>query len=246
MRGRTHCAIGIITSIQLSLILSKPIIPTTVITSAVFSTLPDLDKSNSIISGLILRKNFSKFIYKVILFLLNISIFILSLKISSSFFIGSVITFLTIIFLEKKITHYNMRKALISGTLLLLSLVLFLANINFSYIIPFLLFSIFPWLKHRNFSHSILMVIIVYLIMKPISNILDYNFLAFLSSFMYLLHIICDMFTRRGVAIFYPFSKKMFSLGYIKVGGKFSNIIENIIVFILFLITIYLIIRFLL
>lgn len=245
MRGKTHCAVGIITGIQLSLIFSQPIVPTTIVASAVFSTLPDLDKSNSIISSLILKKNFSKFLYKLILFLLNISIFLISIKISSSFFISSAITFFTIIFLEKKVTHYDMRKALITGTLLLLSVILFLAKVNISFIVPFVIFSIFPWLKHRNFSHSFLMVIIVFLIIKPISIVINYEFLAFLSSFMYFLHIICDMFTRQGVAIFYPFSKKMISLGYIKVGGKFSNIIENFIIFILFMITVYLILKFL-
>ncbi|WP_300283588.1 metal-dependent hydrolase [Peptacetobacter sp.] len=245
MRGKTHCAVGIITGIQLSLIFSQPIIPTTIVSSAVFSTLPDLDKSNSIISGIILKKNFSKFLYKLILFFLDIAIFLVSIKISSSFFISAFITFFTIIFLEKKITHYNMRKALITGTLFLLSIILFLAKVNLSFIIPFIIFSIFPWLRHRNFSHSFFMVIIVYLIMKPISILIDYEFLAFLSSFMYLLHIICDMFTRQGVAIFYPFSKNMISLGYIKVGGKFSNIIENLIIFILFIVTIHLMLKFL-
>lgn len=245
MRGKTHCAVGIIAGIQLSLVLSQPITPTSILTSAVFSTLPDLDKSNSIIAGTILRKNFSKFIYKLLIFSLNIFIFFLSIKISSSFFISAVITFFAIAFLEKKLTHYNMRKALISATLILLSMVLIISKVDISFIIPILVFSVFPWLKHRNFSHSILMVFLVYIIMNPIGKFFNYNFLGFMASSMYFLHIICDMFTRQGVAIFYPFSKNMISVGYIKVGGKFSNIIENILVFILIIITIYLVINFL-
>mgnify|MGYP006928115097 CR=1 FL=1 len=70
MRGKTHCAVGIIAGIQLSLVLSQPITPTSILTSAVFSTLPDLDKSNSIIAGTIFRKKFSKFLYKIRFFVL--------------------------------------------------------------------------------------------------------------------------------------------------------------------------------
>lgn len=101
MRGKTHCAVGIIAGIQLSLVLSQPITPTSILTSAVFSTLPDLDKSNSIIAGTIFRKKFSKFLYKLLIFSLNLFIFFLSIKVSSSFFISAVITFFAIAFLEK-------------------------------------------------------------------------------------------------------------------------------------------------
>lgn len=244
MRGKTHCAVGIIAGIQLSVVLSQPITLASILTSAIFSTLPDLDKSNSIIASTILKKNVSKFLYKLILFSLNVFIFLISIKISSSFFISAIITFISIIFLEKKLTHYNMRKALITLTLLILALVLFISKADISIIVPILLFSIFPWLKHRNFSHSFLMVLIIYIIMNPLGKFLYYNILGLMASSMYLLHIICDMFTMQGVAILYPFSKKMVSLGYIRVGGKFSNIIENILVFILMLFTLYLILKF--
>ena len=241
MRGKTHCAVGIIAGIQLSLVLSQPITPTSILTSAVFSTLPDLDKSNSIIAGTIFKKKVSKFLYKMLLFSLNVFIFFLSIKISSSFLLSAIIAFLAIIFLEKKLTHYDMRKALITATLLLLALVLIISKVELSLVVPILLFSIFPWLKHRNFSHSILMVLIVYIIMNPIGELFNYSFLGFMSASMYLLHIVCDMFTKQGVAILYPFSKNMISLGYIRVGGRFSNIIENLLVFVLILFTIYLV-----
>lgn len=243
MRGKTHCAVGIIAGIQLSLVLSQPITPTSILTSAVFSTLPDLDKSNSIIAGTIFRKKFSKFLYKLLIFSLNLFIFFLSIKVSSSFFISAVITFCNSIF-RKKLTHYNMRKSLITATLLLLALVLIISKVDISFVIPILVFSVFPWLKHRNFSHSILMVLIVYIIMNPLGEFFNYDSLGLMASSMYLLHIICDMFTKRGVAIFYPFSKNMISVGYIRVGGRFSNIIENLLVFVLILFTIYLVFKF--
>lgn len=244
MRGKTHCAVGIIAGIQLSLVLSQPITPTSILTSAVFSTLPDLDKSNSIIAGTIFKKKFSKFLYRLLIFSLNLFIFFLSIKVSSSFFISAVITFFAIAFLEKKLTHYNMRKSLITATLLLLALVLIISKVDISFVIPILVFSVFPWLKHRNFSHSILMVLIVYIIMNPLGEFFNYDSLGLMASSMYLLHIICDMFTKRGVAIFYPFSKNMISVGYIRVGGRFSNIIESLLVFVLILFTIYLVFKF--
>ncbi|EEA85164.1 putative membrane-bound metal-dependent hydrolase [Peptacetobacter hiranonis DSM 13275] len=137
-----------------------------------------------------------------------------------------------------------MRKSLITATLLLLALVLIISKVDISFVIPILVFSVFPWLKHRNFSHSILMVLIVYIIMNPLGEFFNYDSLGLMASSMYLLHIICDMFTKRGVAIFYPFSKNMISVGYIRVGGRFSNIIENLLVFVLILFTIYLVFKF--
>ncbi|HBH3184992.1 metal-dependent hydrolase, partial [Clostridioides difficile] len=51
MRGKTHCAIGILTAIQTSLIFKIPISLVDILVSATFAVLPDLDKSNSMVSN---------------------------------------------------------------------------------------------------------------------------------------------------------------------------------------------------
>lgn len=235
MRGKTHCAAGILAGIQLSIIFSMPVSIINIIASAAFSILPDLDKSNSIISGFIFRKKTSEHIYKLLIYTLNAAIFFMLIKMNADFLVSGIISFFIIIIVEKKVSHYHVRKYLVSFSLLLIALLLIIITNNIFFMFPFVVFAVFPWLKHRNFSHSIIMIFLVYIMMKPIEMISSLDKISVISTFSYGFHILCDMFTRQGVALFYPFSSKKISLGYIKVGGKFSNIIEKILVLLLFI-----------
>ena len=71
MRGKTHCAIGVLSVIQASLLFNIPISIFNLILSAFFSILPYLDESHSIISDMLLKKEVSKFILKAIIYLIN-------------------------------------------------------------------------------------------------------------------------------------------------------------------------------
>lgn len=75
MRGKTHFTIGILASLQASIIFNKPISLMNIGICSLFSILPDLDTSNSVISNTILNHNTSKKIYKIIVYTLDILIF---------------------------------------------------------------------------------------------------------------------------------------------------------------------------
>ena len=81
MRGKTHFTVGVLTSLQASLLFNKPLSLFDIIICSLFSLLPDLDTSNSTLSNKILNQNVSRKIYKLVIYLLNILIFLISIKI---------------------------------------------------------------------------------------------------------------------------------------------------------------------
>ena len=81
MRGKTHFTIGVLTSLQASMLFNKPLSLMDIAVCSLFSILPDLDTSNSIISNTILNHNVSKKMYKIIIYIVNILIFLISIKI---------------------------------------------------------------------------------------------------------------------------------------------------------------------
>lgn len=244
MRGRTHCTIGILASIQASLIFKIPISIFSIIISAIFSLLPDLDESNSTISNIFLKKNTSKRLYKILIYLINILIFFFSIKLNNNFYLSSIVTFVSIFIIESKLTHTTLRKLFLSLIFLLLGVCLYLINTKLYIVMFVVLLAIFPWLKHRGLSHSILAIIIIYILLRQIELITNIYNLSFWGTVGYASHIFLgDIFTRQGVPLFYPLVKKNFSLGNLKVGGYFSNIIEIIFIISLMFLIIYSIIK---
>ena len=73
--------------------------------------------------------------------------------------------------------------------------------------------------------------------MGAILLFLEYNFkienLAVIGCFAYSTHLVCDIITKRGIPLFYPFSKKYYSIGNLKVGYFKCNFIETVIIVIL-------------
>lgn len=161
MRGRTHCTIGVLASIQSCLLFKVPISVLSIVISAIFSLLPDLDESNSTISNFFLKRDLSKKIYKLIISIINCLIFFISLKINDNFILSSIITFISIYIIESKLTHKSLRKIFLSLTFLLLSFCLYLTNFKIYIILFTLILALFPWLKHRGISHSIFAIIIL-------------------------------------------------------------------------------------
>lgn len=227
MRGKTHCAIGVLSVIQASLLFKIPISIFNLILSAFFSILPDLDESNSIVSDFLLKKNVSKFILKIAIYLINIVIFFVSLKINDNFYISSLVTFIAILIIEAKLTHTLLRKIFLSLIFIVLALCLYLINVKIYFSIFCLMLATFPWLKHRSFSHSIFATVIIYFLLKQIELISNISNLAFFGTISYSSHLFLgDLFTKSGIPIFYPISNKKFSLGFFRVGTKFNNILE--------------------
>ncbi len=244
MRGKTHCTIGVLSVIQASLLFKVPISLFNLIISALFAILPDLDEANSTVSNLLLKKDFSKMILKSIVYLINILIFFISIKINDNFFISAFITFVAIVIIESKLTHNNLRKIFLSLIFILLAVCLYLISKKISFMIFCLMFAIFPWLKHRGYSHSIFAIIIIYFLLKQIELITSISNLCFFGTVSYASHIFLgDLFTRSGVPIFYPISDKKYSLCLFKVGSFFSNVLELLFVLLLLALIIYSIIK---
>ena len=85
MRGKTHCTIGILSTIQACILFKIPISIFNIVVAAIFSILPDLDESNSTISNVFLNQDFSKLILKIFIYIINFAIFFISLKINNNF-----------------------------------------------------------------------------------------------------------------------------------------------------------------
>lgn len=227
MRGKTHCTIGVLSVIQASILFKVPITVFNLILSAFFSILPDLDESNSVVSDILLKRNVSKFLFKIIIYTINLAIFFISLKINDNFYISSIITFISIMIIESKLTHILLRKIFLSLIFILLGVCLYLIKIKIYFVIFCLMLAIFPWLKHRSFSHSIFAIIVIFFLLKQIELIYNISNLAFFGTISYASHIFLgDLFTKSGIPLFYPLSDKKFSLGFFKVGSFFSNMLE--------------------
>ena len=226
MRGKTHCTIGILSTIQACILFKIPISIFNLVLAAIFSILPDLDESNSTISNVFLKQDASKLILKI---------FFISLKINNNnFFLSSIVTFIAIMVLESKINHILLRKILLSLTLILLSLCLFFIKVKIYFVIFFLMLASFPWLKHRSFSHSIFAIIVIYFFLNQIEIIYNISNLSFFGTIGYASHLFLgDLFTKSGIPLFYPISNKKYSLGYFRVGSFFNNALEILIVVIL-------------
>lgn len=236
MRGKTHFTIGILASLQASIIFNKPLSLVNIGICSLFSILPDLDTSNSVISNTILNHNTSKKIYKIIVYTLDILIFLISLKINEDFFVSSVITFIAIIILEAKINHFFLRKLFLSLIFILLAICIYLANGKFYFILFNIVLASFPWLKHRKLSHSILAILIISFLLKQIELLTTISNLCFFGTIGYASHLFLgDLFTKSGIPLFYPISEKKFSLGFLRVGGRLSNILEILFILILVL-----------
>lgn len=234
MRGKTHCTIGILAAIQASILFKIPISLFNLMISAIFSLLPDLDESNSIVSDFFFKKKVSKFLYKLLIYMINVIIFFVSLKINDNFYISSIVTFMAIIIIESKLTHLFLRKIFLSLIFILLALCLNFIDAQIYFIIFTLMLAIFPWLKHRSFSHSIFAIVIIYFLLKQIELLTNISNLSFFGTISYASHIFLgDLFTRQGVPLFYPLNDKKISLGFLKVGGTLSNLLEILFIIIL-------------
>ncbi len=70
--------------------------------------------------------------------------------------------------------------------------------------------------KHRGIMHSFLFLFLIGIILYFYLKVAFFGFLV-----GYLIHIICDSFTRQGVRIFYP--SKFRIHGILKTGGKLEG-----------------------
>lgn len=241
MRGKSHLAIGLLTTIEVSSIIGIGISPINMVFASIFSVLPDIDESNSSVLNNIISKKFTKQIHKVLLYTFLITLVYFYMKTNDNLYIILFVSIFLINIIEKKITENFVRSSFISLFFLLITLTLIIFKVNLGIVLMSSLLFLFPISKHRSISHSIIAVIFIFIVMKYLESIYYLKNIAVTSTIAYLSHIICDAVTKRGIPILYPFSKKFFSFGNLKVGSIFCNFIEWIIIFVLILILIFLI-----
>lgn len=240
MRGKSHCTIGILSSIQACIFFNIPISLFTLIISAFFSLLPDLDETNSTISSFFMIKKFSNKSLKTTVYFLILLIFFISINISSSLFVCFLLLAFFIIFIESKFSKTHLKKFFVSFIFILISTLFYLITSNIYLSIFFLLISTFPWLKHRGFSHSILAILSIYFLLKNIESEFNINYISILGTISYSSHIFLgDIFTKNGVPIFYPLIQKKISLSPHPVGSYWCNFLEYFFIFCLILLIFY-------
>ncbi len=235
MRGKTHCTIGVLTSIQTCILFNIPITILNLIICAILSIFPDIDEPHSTIYNLIFKKNLSKKNLKKGVYILSIIISIIILK-SNNFYLILIALLGSFILFSLKFNYSLFKKIFLSLIFLFFCIMLYLNTNNLTLLAFSLTISIFPWLKHRSFSHSLVAVFIIYLFLKEIEKIYHIPFLSIIGTLSYLSHMFLgDIFTKSGVPIFYPLTSKKFSLAPFVVGTKKCNLLEYAFISVLIL-----------
>ena len=81
-------------------------------------------------------------------------------------------------------------------------------------------------------------------ILKQIELLSNISNLCFFGTIGYASHLFLgDLFTKSGIPILYPLSDKKFSLGFLRVGGFLSNILESLFILLLVAIIIFTLIK---
>lgn len=83
--------------------------------------------------------------------------------------------------------------------------------------------------SHRNgLTHSLTGLIVFTLIAGYLGKVYNINFIVYYFMIGYGMHLLCDMMTKMGIPLFYPFitKKYKFPLSY-KVSSKIGNLFED-------------------
>jgi len=233
MLGRTHMALGMVTSLLVSTFLGNSyfhgeIDSTTIVIIIIAALLPDLDMGTSSLAKRfgILKVNHIRKIWLGILIILA-TVTVIYLK-NTRVFYGILFILLLGALFSKDFAQkgYYMLRNFVQGMVGIGFIVAAcyyrqwpLAGVGV--ILISLLLS-----KHRGLSHSLLFLVITFIIVRSISDFYGYRDYSVFFGISMLSHILGDMFTKMGVELFYPFSKKRIKFPYtIKTGGKLENII---------------------
>ncbi|WP_422763453.1 metal-dependent hydrolase [Peptostreptococcus equinus] len=241
MRGKSHLIIGTLSSLEIYLLLSPKIQLNTstaiCLGSAIFfSTFPDIDEANSNVLNKIVNKAKVKNLHKIITYILLILIFYLYSKTDNSLYIGIGFSIFIVGIINKKFTANFLRSFLMFIFLFILSISIYLISKNLPISLLVLVFSLLPLFSHRTLSHSLFIVILLFLALKYVEITFSIYGLSIMATSAYISHLICDSMTKMGIPLFFPISKKNYNISKLRVGTFLCNSVENIIIFILILI----------
>ncbi|WP_101772777.1 metal-dependent hydrolase [Peptostreptococcus faecalis] len=226
MRGKSHLIIGTLSAVELSVLAGFTITPLGIISAAFFSVAADIDEANSNSLNKLISKKFTNKIHKIIIYSLLILSFYLYISSYKNIFLGVFLAIALIFIIEKKLTSNLIRSILISFIFFVFASILSLYEINTGLTIMVLILAFFPLMKHRSLTHSLLMLAIIYTVFTIVENTSNISSVAFITTASYATHLLCDMVTKRGIPLFYPFSKKNYRVSQFKVGSFFCNAIE--------------------
>lgn len=233
MLGKTHVALGLMTSLLITSFLGTSLTienfnSIAILTAVIGALLPDLDTGKSSLAskfGIIKTKHIKK-VWITILTIMLITVLIF-LKDTPIFYGVNFIILLGFLFSDKfaRKGYYTIRKFV--QAIIGISIIFFAYYYNhysialIGIVLILLLFS-----RHRGISHSILFLIGCTYSVRKISlsyGDIDYSIIFGISMAS---HILGDMLTKAGVSLFFPFTDKRIKFPYtIKTGGKIENFI---------------------
>lgn len=85
-------------------------------------------------------------------------------------------------------------------------------------------------IKHRTITHSLIALFLTTI------TVITFNFsIGVIFGVNYLIHLFLDSFTKTGVPLFYPFSKKYYGFKLIKSGGIIDLVVCLLAIFLIFM-----------
>lgn len=233
MRSRTHLIAGTLATMEITILCGLPIGPLSLPVVMACSVVPDIDEANSNVLNKLISKDITKKIHSAILFLFAIISFYMYLRTGINLYIATILALLLTILTSKWLTSSLIRSLVISAMFLLITASMYLYDFNPGYTILTLVLAIYPLLKHRGMSHSLLAILIVFALFTCIEKNGGPKNLAYPASIAYASHLVFDMATKRGVPLFLPFSNKYHRFANLRVGSFTCNLVEKVLILIL-------------
>lgn len=239
MKSKSHLIIGTLSTIEFSLLTGIELTPTALSIAAILSAIPDLDEPNSNVGSYVVSKKITKAIHSILMYSMIVLFFYFFYKSYKNVYLGIFLSIIFIIFMETKVSANKTRAFILSLFLGFLGFLSLILKLNPGISMIMFLFAFFPIFKHRSFTHSIFMVLILFCILLILEYSFKINNVAIIGSFAYSTHLVCDIITKRGIPLFYPFSKKYYSLGKLRVGKPMCNVVEILVIFSLIIMILY-------
>ena len=224
MKSVTHVAIGALTYTNYLMLSGNKIDILDIPIVLTFSVLPDIDISSSKISSKLRNIPLNLIIYGMLsIFSLIILYMCLVKQNISHYYILSIPTM--VVFLKLFSKNKILKKISLSLFFVFLYYLFFKYSKVGSTKNIFLFLAVLPYFTHRGLSHSILSVIIIAITLYPLSQtdtLKSYYTAALISYSSHL--FLGDIFTKKGIKLFYPLSKKDVSFNVFKSSKIYNNL----------------------
>lgn len=242
MKGKAHASIGALTYYNYAILTQSGLSILLLFISIIFSLIPDLDTEKSIASKHIPSKKLEAFIEFIIGLILFVTTFQLWVENGFNYYVLLILFIFMFFIFKSNIKKLKLRKFILTVySIVFYFLVVYITGSKSHYF--FVLFlGIIPWFSHRSFSHSLISIIFLYFSIHRLESIFKVNHLKEVVTFSYASHIFLgDILTVQGVPVFWPISKKRFSLISTKIKSpKYEHFVEISVISFLIILSFYL------